>query len=154
MRPAPGSKPKSCSTPHSYTNSIPPWQMCTMDIFTLEGIDYLIYGNFYSKMILIQYLPSSQSNTVTVVSLLKEMFSEHGILKVLHSNNGPQYVSTQLTEFCTSWGITHETSSPHYLQSNGSAEACVKSMKHALQCAKYTSANPQLSLLCTLSYTH
>ena len=30
-----------------------PWQMCAMDIFTLEGIDYLICGDFYSKMILI-----------------------------------------------------------------------------------------------------
>ena len=56
-----------------------PWQMCAMNTFTLEGIDYLICGDFYSKMILIQYLPSGQSNTVKVVSLLKEMFSEHGI---------------------------------------------------------------------------
>ena len=30
-----------------------PWQMCTTDIFTLEGIDYLMCDNFYSKMILI-----------------------------------------------------------------------------------------------------
>ena len=29
------------------------WQMCAMDIFNLEGIVYLICGNFYSKMILI-----------------------------------------------------------------------------------------------------
>ena len=30
-----------------------PWQMCATDIFTLEGINHLICGNFYSKMILI-----------------------------------------------------------------------------------------------------
>ena len=30
-----------------------PWLICTMDIFTLEGTDYLICGDFYSKMILI-----------------------------------------------------------------------------------------------------
>ena len=30
-----------------------PWQMCALDIFTLEGADYLICGNVYSKMILI-----------------------------------------------------------------------------------------------------
>ena len=50
-----------------------PWQMCPMDIFTLEGIDYLICGNSYSKMILVQQLPSGQSSTVKVVSMLKEM---------------------------------------------------------------------------------
>ena len=124
-----------------------PWQMCTTDIFTLEGIDYLICGNFYSKMILIRHLPSGQRNTVKVVSLLKEMFSEHRIPKVLCSDNSPQYVSSQFTEFWTSWGITHETSSPHYPQLNGFAEACIKSMKHALQCTKYSSADPQLTLL-------
>ena len=79
--------------------------------------------------------------------MLTEMFSEHGIPEVLHSDNSPQYVSAQFTEFCTSWGITHETSSPHYPQSNGFAEACVKSMKHALQCAKYSSTDPQFTLL-------
>ena len=40
-----------------------PWQMCTLDIFTLEGTDCLICGDFYSKMILIQHLSSGQSNT-------------------------------------------------------------------------------------------
>ena len=30
-----------------------PWQVCTSDIFTLEGVNYLICGDLYSKMILI-----------------------------------------------------------------------------------------------------
>ena len=30
-----------------------PWQMCATDIFTLEGVNYLICGNFYSKIMLI-----------------------------------------------------------------------------------------------------
>ena len=110
-----------------------PWQMCTTDIFMLEGIDHLVVGDFYSKMIFVRCIPPSQSNANKVVSLLKKMFSEHGIPKVLHSDNGPQYASAQFTDFCMSWGITHETSSPHYPQSNGFTEACVKSIKHALQ---------------------
>ena len=122
------------------------WQMCATDIFTLEGDDHLVVGNFYSKMIFI-HLPPSQSNANKVVLLLKEMFSEHDISKVLCSDNGPQYVSAQFAAFCISWGITYETSSPHYPQSNGFAEACIKSIKHALQQAKYSSANPQLTLL-------
>ena len=98
-------------------------------------------------MILVWHLPSGQSNPVKVVSLLKEMFSEHGVPKVLCSYNGSQYASAQFTEFCTSWDITHKTSSPHYLQSNEFAEACVKSVKHALQYTKYSSADQQLTLL-------
>ena len=75
------------------------------------------------------------------------MFSEHGIPKVLCSDNGPQYASVQFANFCMSWGISHKTSSPHYPQSNGFAEACVKSAKHALQQAKYSGADPHLALL-------
>ena len=75
------------------------------------------------------------------------MFSEHGIPKVLCSDNGPQHASAQFTNFCISLGISHETSSLHYPQSNGFAEACIKSVKHALQRAKYSGADPQLVLL-------
>ena len=124
-----------------------PWQMCATDIFTLVGIDHLGVGDFYSKMILVRCLPPSQSNANKVISLLKEMFSEHGIPKVLCSDNGPQYTSAQFADFCISWGISHKTSSLHYPQSNGFAEACVKSVKHALQHAKYSGADPHLALL-------
>ena len=121
--------------------------MYATDIFMLEGVDHLVVGDFYSKMIFVQCLPPGQSNANKVISLLKEMFSEDGIPKVLCSDNGPQYASAQFTNFCIAWGISHETSSPHYLQSNGFAKACVKSAKHALQQAKYSDANPHLALL-------
>ena len=124
-----------------------PWEMCATDIFMLEGVGHLVVGDFYSKMIFVWCLAAGQSNANKVVSLLKEMFSEHGIPKVLRSDNGPQYVSVQFANVCTSWGISHETWSPHYPQSNGFAEACVKSAKHALQWAKYSGANPHLALL-------
>ena len=59
-----------------------PWQMCATDIFMLEGIDHLVVGDFYLKDDLcLTCLPPGQSNANKVVSLLKEMFSEHGILK-------------------------------------------------------------------------
>ena len=75
------------------------------------------------------------------------MFSEHGIPEMLCSDSGPQYASAKFAESSTSLGITHETSSPYYPQSNGFAEACVKSVKHALQHAKYSGADTQLALL-------
>ena len=124
-----------------------PWQMCATDIFMLEGNDHLVVGDFYLKMIFVRCLPPGQSNANKVVSLLKEMFSEHGIPEVLRSDNGPQYASVQFADFCMSWGISHKTSSLHYLQSNGFPKACVKSAKHALQRAKYSGADPHLALL-------
>ena len=64
--------------------------MCATDIFTLEGVDHLVVGNFYLNMIFVWGIPPGQSNTNKVVSLLKEMFAEHGIPEVLYSDNGPQ----------------------------------------------------------------
>ena len=107
--------------------------MCATDIFMLEGIDHLVVGNFYSKMIFVRCLPPGQSNANKVVSLLKEMFSEHGIPEVLCSDNGAQYASAQFTDFCISWGISHKTLNLYCPQSNGFAEACIKSVKHTLQ---------------------
>ena len=123
--------------------------MCATDIFMLEGIDHLVVGDFYSKMIFARHLPPGQSNANKVVShhCLKEMFSEPGIPEVLCSDNCPQYGSVQFTDFCTSWGISHKTISLHYLQSNGFTEACVKSARHALQWVKYSGADPHLALL-------
>ena len=72
-----------------------PWQMCATDIFMLKGVDHLVVGDFYLKMVFVRHIPASQSNTNKVVLLLKEMFAEHGIPKVLHFDNDPQYVSAQ-----------------------------------------------------------
>ena len=82
--------------------------MCATDIFMLEGVDHLVVGDFYSKMIFICRIPPGQSNANKVVSLLKEMFAEHGIPEVLHSDNGLPYVSAQFADFCIAWGITHK----------------------------------------------
>ena len=145
MKPAPSQNAAAPLTPTP--TPLHPWQMCATDIFTLEGVDHLVVGDFYSKLIFVWHLPPSQSNANKVISLLKEMFSEHGIPKVLHSDNGPQYASAQFADFCISWGISHETSSLHYPQSTGFAKACIKSVKHALQPAKYSGADPELTLL-------
>ena len=113
--------------------------MCATDIFMLEGVDHLVVGDFYSKMIFIRHLPSGQSNANKVIMLLKEMFSEHGIPEVLYSYNGPQYASAQFADFCISWGISHETSSLHYPQSN--------SLRHASSLSNMHSKEPNTVVL-------
>ena len=74
------------------------------------------------------------------------MVCDHGTPEVLCTDNGPQYASAAFAECSIEWGFTHETSSPHYLQSNGFTESCVKIVKHTLQPAKYSGTNPRISL--------
>ena len=71
------------------------------------------------------------------------MFARHGIPEVLRSDNGPQYVSQEMTDFATSYGFTQVTSSPHYPRSNRLAERAVKTVKAMLEKSK----DPHLALL-------
>ncbi|XP_068213492.1 uncharacterized protein [Palaemon carinicauda] len=48
------------------------------------------------------------------------------------TNGGPQFTSREFADFAEHWGVHHITSSPHYPQSNGPAEAAVKTVKQLI----------------------
>ena len=54
-----------------------PWQICASDIFTLDGVDYLIISSLDSKLILIHNLPVGQSHSAKVIHILEEWFCDH-----------------------------------------------------------------------------
>ena len=90
--------------------------------------------------------PTRPKYSAKVIHILEEWFCNHGIPEVLCTDNGPQYASATFAECSIEWGFTHETSSPHYPQTNGFAESCVKIVKHTLQHAKYSGTNPRIAL--------
>ena len=95
-----------------------PTPSCSWQIYTLDGIDYLILAGFYSNVILV----CRQSNSAKVIHILEERFCDHSTPEVLCTDNGPQYASAAFVDCSIEWGFTHETFSPHYPQSNGFAE--------------------------------
>ena len=54
--------------------------------------------------------------------------NDYGWPTHIRTDGGPQFWS-EFKEFCTAHGITHELSSPYNPESNGLAEAAVKSLK-------------------------
>ena len=58
-----------------------PWQMCATDIFAIEGIDHLVVGDFYSKMILVWHLPPGQSNAKRSSHCWRRFFQSMASLK-------------------------------------------------------------------------
>ena len=61
---------------------------------------------------------------------LKKQLCRHCFPDIIRTDNGPQYTSRELSTFCKTHDITHETSSPHYSQSNGEAERAVRTVKN------------------------
>ena len=89
-------------------------------------------------------MPPLQCNAAKTISVLKELFSKHGIPETLRSDNGPQFTSHLFTEFTKEWNFDNNTSSPRNPRSNGQAEATIKIIKGLLTHAKYSGQDPFL----------
>lgn len=118
-----------------------PFQRVSSDIFEFQGSSYLIMVDSYSRFILVDKLRNLQS--VTVIDAMRQTFRVHGIPETLTSDCGRQYTSQEFQDFCSSWGIRHVTSSPHYQQANGLAERAVQTVKRLWK----KGADQDLSLL-------
>ena len=103
--------------------------------------------DYYYKMPIIRRILASQCNASKTISVLKELFAEHGIPEILHTDNGPQFANALFTEFATDWKFDHNTSSPRNPKSNDQAEAAIKTIEGLLTCAKGSGQDPYLALL-------
>ena len=54
-----------------------PWETIRTDLFHLEGENYLIVADYYSKFFMTRKLPG-QSTSQAVTKLIKQIFAEHG----------------------------------------------------------------------------
>ena len=126
-----------------------PWHTSGSDIFHWNNANYLLVVDYYNKFPVVKKLTSIQSSAV--IALLKSVFEEHGIPSRLVTDNGSQYTSAAFQEFSRSYGLTHVTSSPLYLQSNGFSERTVQTVKDLLQKCKESDQDPHLALLCLRS---
>ena len=111
-----------------------PWQLVSQDLFELNSVAYLVTVDHFSDFYEIDRLPSIQSSAV--VQATKQHFGRHGIPHTLLTDNGSQYTSDLFKQFATTYKFNHITSSPYWSQSNGRAEAAVKSAKHILRTAQ------------------
>lgn len=125
-----------------------PWQTVGSDLFTLYGEDYLLVVDYYSKFPIIRRIPKGNSTSQTVITYLKQIFSEHGIPSKFISDNGSQYSSHLFKSFANQWGFQHITSSPTYPQSNGMAERFVQTVKNTVAKALKDKRDVYMALLC------
>lgn len=99
-------------------------------MFELNGLPYLVTVDHYSNFYEIDQLPTIQSSAV--IQATKQHFSRHRIPHTSITDNAAQYTSDLFKTFAKKYQFNNITSSPYWSQSNGRAEAAVKSAKHIL----------------------
>lgn len=98
------------------------------DLFTFAGEQYLVYVDAYSGWPSITRLGRSATSS-DLIKAFRLRFCEKSVPTKLFTDGGPQFTSESFRKFLHLWKVEHVTSSPHYAQSNGLAEAAVKQMK-------------------------
>ena len=104
-----------------------PYQEVGTDLLYYNGKHYILTVDYYSKFIEVDEL--SDESSTTAICALKRQFARHGIPQILRGDNGPQYKSAKFRQFCASYGINHQPSSPYLSRSNGQAEEAVQTVK-------------------------
>ena len=97
------------------------------DVFHLNNKHYLIIVDYHSKLFEVSLLPDMHISTV--IKKTKEVFAHHGISKVVFSDNGPEFDSSEYKDFSKRWDFVHDTSSSKFLQSNGKVERTIQQLK-------------------------
>ena len=85
-------------------------------------MDFLIVADLFSKYFLVRKLANSSS---AVCEKIAAIVTELGLPHIIRSDNGPCYNSKEFKQLLQHYNITHHTSSPHHLRSNGFVERMV-----------------------------
>ena len=109
-----------------------PFQVVHADLFYYAGQQFLVIVDALSNWPWVFCLGRS-AVTRKIISAFCDVFCCSGVPDTLYSDNGPQFASREFSQFLARWQVDHVTSSPYYAQSNGRAEAAVKSVKKILK---------------------
>jgi hypothetical protein len=108
-----------------------PFEQTVADFFDLEGHKFLAFADRFSGWLEVERLPTNSFRHAKRVFL--RWFRTYGVPAEIATDGGPPFQSYDYKHFCQSWNIRKRLSSAYYPQSNGRAEAAVKSAKRILE---------------------
>jgi len=92
----------------------------------------MAYADRLTGWLEVEHLPSG-STTIKLISAFRRWFRRFGIPEELSCDGGTNLVSEEARAFLLSWRVQLRISSAYFPQSNGRAEAAVKSAKRLLR---------------------
>ena len=107
------------------------FEQTAADFFDLEGHKFLAFADRFSWWLEVERLPTNSFRHVKRIFL--RWFRTYGVPAEIATDGGPPFQSYDYKQFCQSWNVRQRLSSAYYPQSNGRAEAAVKSAKRILE---------------------
>jgi len=121
-----------------------PWEKIGIDFFELQSHQYLLIV-YYSRFPVSRR--ASNFTAAATVNIIKEVFSEYRIMRIVIIDNGPQFASKEFQEFSEKYCFIHKTSSPRYPKSNGLVERMVEAMRKTMRNCKAVKEDPYMAML-------
>ena len=96
---------------------VPPrsWHTIGTNLCFLNGDEYLLVSDYYSKYSFLRKIPKNQSTSQTVMNLVKEILGEHEVPMTVRSDNGPHYPGEAFKQFAIVYGLVSPKHIPHII---------------------------------------
>ena len=105
-----------------------PWSRIHIDFAgPMDDLTFLVIIDAHSKWI--EVFKMNSTTATATIRELRSVFARFGIPESIVSDNGPQFTSSEFTEFCRLNGIRHVRVLPYHPSSNGLAERAVQTFK-------------------------
>ena len=107
-----------------------PFQHAVADFFHMVGHNFIIYSDRFSGWT--EIASAATSNAIATCNTFRKYFETFGVPEEISTDGGPPFNSHEYTSFLKRWNVKVRMSSAYYPQSNGRAEASVKTIKRIL----------------------
>ena len=109
-----------------------PFQKVVADLFEVDGYHYLVYCDRLTAFAELAHFPVS-TTSYNIINSLREFYHRWGVAEEISLDGAMNLQSSEIVNWLVSWGTVERKSSAYYPQSNGRAEAGVKSLKRMMQ---------------------
>ena len=116
---------------HSWEEPTKPWERVHADFFEFKSEMYLVVVDAFSNWV--EVFPMKSTTSTALIGVMKQLITRYGIPIVFVSDNGPQFVSEEFTDWMKKRGVDMRNSPPYWPQANGLAEGYVNRVKGALK---------------------
>ena len=119
--------------------------VCYVGIPSITGefTMFVLFVDDYSRYMTIYLLRTKADATSAFIDFETKLFNKTGKhISILRSDNGKEYINTVMANYCSEFGITHQTSTAYTPQQNGRAERPNRSVLEGMSSLLHDSKLP------------